>query len=87
VVNEGWADGWRAELDGSIVQIYRVNFVVQGVVVPVGEHTIKLIYDPPAFRWGVGISVASLVGWLGLVVFIIAFYLLQRRRVISGIRD
>ena len=79
VVNEGWADGWRAELDGATAQIYRVNYVVQGVVVPVGEHTIRLIYDPSAFRWGVGISLASLVGWLGLVVFIIAFYLPQRR--------
>ncbi len=66
VVNEGWAGGWRAELDGAATQVYKVNYVVQGVVVPPGEHTITLTYDPPAFRWGVGISLISLVVWLGL---------------------
>jgi hypothetical protein len=82
VVTESWADGWRAELDGAATQIYKVNYVVQGVVVPPGEHTITLTYDPPAFRWGVGISLISLVVWLGLIFFRIAFYSPQRRRVV-----
>lgn len=69
VVNEGWAEGWRAAIDGSPAYIYKANYVVQGIVVPEGEHTVALTYDPPAFKWGVGISLAALVGWLGLVFF------------------
>ncbi|MEO6458622.1 MAG: YfhO family protein [Chloroflexia bacterium] len=69
VINEAWEKGWRAAIDGSPTHIYKANYVVQGVVVPTGKHTITLIYDPPAFRWGIGISLTALVGWLGLVYF------------------
>jgi 4-hydroxybenzoate polyprenyltransferase len=64
VVNEGWSPGWRAEVDGQPTPIYRTNAVVQGLAVPAGEHTIKLSYDPPAFRWGVGVSLVALGVWL-----------------------
>jgi len=67
VVNESWSPGWRAEVDGSPATIHRINYVVQGVVVPKGEHHVRLVYDPPAFRWGIGISVVALIAWLGLL--------------------
>ncbi|HUP26892.1 MAG TPA: YfhO family protein [Chloroflexia bacterium] len=67
VVNEAWSKDWQAEIDGSPTPIYKVNYIVQGVIVPQGEHKITLRYDPPAFRWGVGISLAGLAAWLSLV--------------------
>lgn len=69
VVGESWAPHWRATVDGQPAPIYRVNYVLQGVVVPPGEHTIRFVYDPPSFRWGVGISLAALAAWLGLVAW------------------
>jgi 4-hydroxybenzoate polyprenyltransferase len=67
VVNEGWSSGWRAYIDGSPTQIYRTNYLVQGVVVPPGPHTVHFQYDPPAFKAGLAISGVGLVAWLGLV--------------------
>jgi 4-hydroxybenzoate polyprenyltransferase len=66
VLSESWSPGWRAALDGQPTPIYRTNYVIQGVVVPPGDHTVSLVYDPPAFRWGVAISLVALVAWLAL---------------------
>ena len=67
VVNESWSSGWRARLDGSDIPIYRVNYLVQGVVVPPGEHQVVFTYDPPIFKVGLIVSGVSLLGWLGLL--------------------
>jgi hypothetical protein len=67
VVNESWAAGWQARLDGQPVPLYRVNYLVQGVVVPGGPHTVRLVYDPPEVRWGLGLSGGSLALWLVLL--------------------
>jgi hypothetical protein len=72
VVSESWSPHWRATLDGQPAPIYRANYVIQGVVVPPGEHQVRLVYDPPAFKWGVGVSLAALAGWLGLLGWSVA---------------
>jgi len=69
VVNEGLVDGWRAYLDGSPVRLFRANYLVQGVVVPPGPHTVRLAYEPKAFVVGAIISAIALVLWLALIAF------------------
>src|SRR5205807_4138895 len=69
VVSEGWSPSWRAELDGAPALLYKTNYVLQGLVVPTGSHHVTLVYDPPAFRWGVAISLVALVVWLVLALF------------------
>ena len=44
--------GWKAEIDGEATSIYRTNFVLRGLSVPAGAHTITLTFDSPAYRWG-----------------------------------
>jgi hypothetical protein len=67
VVNESWSEGWRARVDGTETPIYRANYLVQGVVVPPGEHEVVFNYDPPVFKVGLALSGVSLLGWLGLL--------------------
>jgi hypothetical protein len=76
VVNESWSEGWRARVDGIETPIYRVNYLVQGVVVPPGEHEVVFNYDPPIFKVGLVISGVSLLGLLGLL----GLGIRQRRR-------
>lgn len=76
VVNEAWSEGWRASVDDVETPIYRVNYIVQGVVVPPGQHEVVFHYDPPIFKVGLVVSGVSLLGWLGLLVLGIR----QRRR-------
>jgi hypothetical protein len=67
VVNESWSDGWRARVDGTETPIYRVNYLMQGAVVPAGEHEVVFNYEPPIFKVGLVISGVSLLGWLELL--------------------
>ena len=69
VVNEGLEDGWHAYLDNTPVGIFRANYLVQSVVVPPGNHTVRFAYEPKAFTIGVLISVVALVIWLALIGF------------------
>ncbi len=66
VVNESWAAGWQATVDGQPSALYRVNYLAQGVVVPGGNHTVRLVYAPPEVAGGLGLSAASLAIWLVL---------------------
>lgn len=37
--------GWHATIDGKITQIYRTNYLFMSLVVPKGEHAIRLTYE------------------------------------------
>ncbi|MFL5734353.1 MAG: hypothetical protein ACJ78Q_14295, partial [Chloroflexia bacterium] len=78
VVNEGWSNGWRAEVDGVPTALYRADYVAQGLVVPPGDHLVTLDYDPPAFRWGLGVSIIAWIYWLGVVIFSTGLLYLRR---------
>ena len=42
--------GWNAWIDGAPVPVHRVNYVLRGIRVPPGEHTLRMRFDPPVFR-------------------------------------
>jgi hypothetical protein len=67
VISESWARGWRATVDGQPAPLYRTNYVIQGLVIPPGDHHITLQYDPPAFKWGLTITLTALAAWLVLL--------------------
>ncbi|MGH2837785.1 MAG: hypothetical protein ACRDJY_05480, partial [Thermoleophilaceae bacterium] len=44
--------GWKAELDGEEVAIERVDYLLRGVAVPAGSHTVEFSYEPVSWRIG-----------------------------------
>ncbi|PSQ95849.1 MAG: hypothetical protein BRD55_09500 [Bacteroidetes bacterium SW_9_63_38] len=48
--------GWHAYLDGKQVPIHRVDYLLRGVHVPEGEHTLVMRFEPKADRYGTWIS-------------------------------
>ncbi|MCC7361079.1 MAG: YfhO family protein [Anaerolineales bacterium] len=61
VYSEVWYPGWRAWVDGVEAPIYRANFAFRAVAVPVGEHTISMRFDPPAWRAGLALTALTLL--------------------------
>ncbi len=71
VSNCAWK-GWRAYVDGKRVAIQRANVAFLGVHVPMGRHTVRLVYWPESFVLGRAITFATLIA--------IAVFTLWRRR-------
>lgn len=44
VVKNANIPGWKADIDGKEVEILQTNYAFQGVVVPQGNHSVRLIY-------------------------------------------
>lgn len=73
VTGENFFPGWKAYIDGSPNgEIVRANFLLSGVWVPAGEHTVELRYEPQSFKTGAFFSVAGVIVWLVLMMAEIA---------------
>jgi len=69
--------GWHAYLDGKRVPMHRVDYLLRGVHVPEGEHTLVMRFEPAADRYGTWIAWASTIFVYG---GILAFVGLRVRR-------
>ena len=60
---------WRAEVDGKLARIYRVNLAMRAMFLEPGRHEVVMRYHSPPFVWGRRLSLVSLlllaaaVGW------------------------
>lgn len=67
LVAENWAPGWEATVDGTPMTTHRVNHALLGVPLPAGAAEVTLRYRTPGYGTGKLVTLASLVGALGLV--------------------
>ena len=51
--------GWQAKIDGIEVKHFNVNYVLRGLEIPKGEHTVEFIFNPSVVRVGSTIALAS----------------------------
>ncbi len=54
-----YGNGWKTTIDGKEVNIERVNYVLRGLEIPSGEHTIEFKFEPQVVKTGSTIALAS----------------------------
>ena len=66
ILNDSYAPGWNASVNGKPAPIYRVNGLARGIYVDSGESRIVFKYEPRGFSLGIIvalISIALSLGW------------------------
>lgn len=64
-----YPNGWVAKIGNAEVPIHEVNFLLRGLEIPKGEHTITFTFVNPAFERG---ERFGLFGSIGLTLLILA---------------
>lgn len=60
--------GWQATVDGQRTHVYQTDYLLRGVTIPAGEHTVEFVFRPASFYLGLGITALSMFGLLALTV-------------------
>ena len=74
--------GWHAAVNGRPAEIYKVNHVLRGVVVPAGESKVSFKLEPQSFKTSVTVTaVSGAVVYLLLIVAVAPYFLPILRKV------
>lgn len=71
--------GWKVTIDGKEANFTRVNYILRGMEVPAGAHTIEFKFDPDVVKTGSSISLAS-SAVLAILLAIGLFYEFKKRK-------
>lgn len=58
--------GWNVYLDGNKADYLRVNYLLRGMPVPAGEHTIEWRFEPHSYQLGM-----ALTSWFSLLIYLL----------------
>jgi hypothetical protein len=61
VVSEIYYPGWQATVDGQAAPVWLTDYVLRGVALPAGRHTVEMRYVASAARRGALVSAFALV--------------------------
>lgn len=65
--------GWNAYLDGKKTTYVNANYILRGLSVPAGEHTIKFIFEPASVKKGR--SIMFMASILVIIIFLGGLYM------------
>lgn len=71
--------GWKATIDGKEANFTRVNYILRGMEVPAGAHTIEFKFNPDVVKTGSSISLAS-SAILAILLAIGLFYEFKKQK-------
>ncbi len=73
--------GWNAFIDGQAAEYLRVDYVLRGMSIPAGEHSIEFRFEPRSYTTGIRIAVwSSVLIYLLLIAVIVAEWKNRNRK-------
>jgi len=72
--------GWKASIDGNPAEHFRANYVLRGMTIPAGSHTVTFSFEPESYKTGNKVSLAGSVLLLALLLMSVLAFLKTGRR-------
>ena len=76
--------GWDAFIDGKKADHFRCNYILRGMRVPAGEHTIEFKFEPTSYYTGEKVAMGSSGLILLLLIGVIGREIMNRRKQRDG---
>jgi uncharacterized membrane protein YfhO len=73
-----YPNGWKAYIDGKEAPIVRVDYVLRGLNIPAGNHTIHFVFAPAIYDTANIVNLIS--GIISIIALLICALLLFRKR-------
>ena len=75
-----YKNGWKATIDGKEADILNVDYVLRGLEIPAGKHTIEFKFEPQVVKTGGAIALVSSIGMLLLLFGGIYFEMKKKKQ-------
>lgn len=72
-----YKDGWNAYVDGKLTPHYRVNYVLRGMEIPAGNHSIEFKFEPTTIKNG---NTITLTSYFLLLVIPIGWFFHEKKK-------
>jgi uncharacterized membrane protein YfhO len=70
LLNDKYDPGWQVWVDGKPAELLRCNFLMRGVQLPAGAHTVEFLFKPDVRTLYVSLAAIALgVLLMGVVAF------------------
>lgn len=69
VLRDVWLAGWEARVDNQPTEMYRVDGIFRGLLVPKGRHEVSFVYKPAWIQKAIYIESFALIVLVSLVGF------------------
>ncbi|MFD0676218.1 MULTISPECIES: YfhO family protein [unclassified Paenibacillus] len=71
VLSESYYPGWKAYINGVETKVYKVDYLLRGINVPVGDNTIEFKFEPRSFIIGLNLSIFAFLVLVSLIIIAI----------------
>jgi len=75
-----YPNGWQAYIDDVPADHFRTDYVLRGMVVPAGNHTVTFKFEPQSYKTGNNVSLAGSVILLAMLIYAAVTGLLALRK-------
>ncbi len=73
--------GWHASIDGTPVEIGRVNYILRAIKVPAGVHSIEMVFNPQSLHTTTNAAyVAIILIYIALIAAVVLYTVPRKRK-------
>jgi len=66
-----YPSGWKVYVDGAESNYFDIDYLLRGMLIPKGEHTIEFYFSPKIVKTGINIRIITIIITFSLIAFLI----------------